>query len=96
MHTEGGEVARGVEGQLPREYVVTRLGVSEEALGAGRDPLERTAEMACRPRQGGVFGIGLDLRAEAATDVGRHAAHARGGDAEDAGEVEGHGVDALQ
>ena len=87
---------RGIEGQLSREHVVARLRVGEEALGTAGNPLDGTAQVSRRPRQGGVFGIGLDLRAEAAPDVGRHAAHLRGRDAEDAGKVEGQGVDALQ
>ena len=96
MHAEGGDVTARIEGQLTREHVIARLGVAEEAFGPARRPLDRTADAARRPREGGVLGIGLDLRAEATADVGRHAAHALGGDAEDAREVEGQRMHALQ
>ena len=96
MHAEGSDVTARIEGQLTREHVIARLRVGEEAFGPARRPLERTAEAARRPREGGVFGIGLDLRAEATADVGRHTAHALGGDAQDAREVDGQRMDALQ
>ena len=96
MHAEGSDVTARIEGQLTREHVIARLGVAEEAFGPARRPLERPAQAARRPREGGIFGIGLDLRAEATTDVGRHAPHAVDRDAEDAREVEGQRMHALK
>jgi tetratricopeptide (TPR) repeat protein len=88
---------------LPPDWVHEFFGSTQPASVLDRlslvmslAQLGRFAEAARRPREGGVFGIGLDLRAEATTDVARHTAHALGGDAEDAREVEGHCMDALQ
>src|SRR4029450_67428 len=69
------------------QHVVARLDVADEALGPGRDPLDRAAETPGRPRHRDVLWIDLDLRAEAAADVTGPAADLFGRDAEDPCEI---------
>ncbi len=86
-HAEPDDPAAHVERQLARQDVVARLHVADEPFGSARHPLHRTPEMARRPGQRHVFGIHLDLGAEAAPDVAGDAPYALGRHTEDAREI---------
>ncbi len=93
---EGEEAAGRVEGQLPLEHAVAAVRVGQEALDAGRAPLDGPAHSARREEQRRVLRIGLHLHAEAAAHVGGDHAELRGRDLEDAfGEEAPHHRDAL-
>ena len=51
--------------------VVTPMGVRQESLGPVRGPFHRAAHLLRRPDANGLLGIDEDLRAEAASDIGR-------------------------
>ena len=61
-----------------------------------RDPLDGAADAPGRPRHRDVFGVDLDLRAEAATDIAGHAADVLGRDAEDTREIRRELMHALK
>ena len=65
----GEELAVLVQRQLRRRDVVAAMGVGHEALAPLRRPLDRAADFAGGPDAGGVLGIGIDLRPEAAAHV---------------------------
>ena len=95
-HAERDDPARRVERELARQHVVARLHVADEPLGPARDPLHRAAQVARRPRERHVLGIHLDLGAESASDVAGDAPNAFGRHAEDAREIGGELMHALE
>ena len=59
-----------VEGDLGGGDVIAAVGVGQERLGPVRCPLDDAAGLLRRPEADDLLGIGEDLRAEAAADVG--------------------------
>ena len=55
--------------------MVAAMGISQERLGALAGPLDAAVDLLGRPGQGHILGVQVDLRAEAATHVGRNHAH---------------------
>ena len=60
-----------VEGHLGMGDVVTAMRVGEEGFGAVAGPLHGAADLLRGPQRHHLFGIDVDLRTEAAADVGR-------------------------
>ncbi len=82
--------------QLSLEHAVAAVRVGQEALDAGRAPLDGTADPARREEQRRVLRVGLHLHAEAAAHVGRDHAELLGRDLEHAlREEAAHHRDAL-
>ena len=76
------ELAVLVERELGVRDVVAAVRVGEERLAALGGPLDRAVDVLRRPDHRGLFGVQVDLRAEAAADVGRDHAHLVLGQAE--------------
>ncbi len=81
----GEELAVLVQRQLDLRHVVARMRVRHEGLGAGRGPLDRTADLLGGPGDEGLLGVVVDLGPEAAADVRRHDAQLVLGNAEHEG-----------
>ena len=68
---ERQELGIGVERQLDMGDVVAAMRVRHEALRALGGPFDRAAHLAGGPGHDRLFGVMVDLRAEAAADIGR-------------------------
>ena len=75
VHAHGEELAVLVQRQLGVGDVIAPVRVGQKRFAALGGPLERPVDPLRRPDQRGLFGIEIDLRAEAAADVGRDDAH---------------------
>jgi hypothetical protein len=74
VDAERQEASVGIKRELGDSGVVAPLIVGEKTLAAGGDPVDGTAELACRNHQRRIFRIDRRLQAEAAADiVGEHA-----------------------
>ena len=60
----------GVEGHLDLGNMIAAMGVGHEGLGAVGGPFHRHPRFLRRPETDDLFRIDIDLRAEAATDIG--------------------------
>ena len=69
------ELAVLVERELGVRHVVAAVRVGEERFAALARPLDRAVDALRRPDHRGLFGVQVDLGAEAAADVGRDHAH---------------------
>jgi len=95
-HPQGQEATGRVQGELALEHPVAAVRVGQEALDAGRAPLDGPAHPARREEQRRVLRVGLHLHAEAAAHVGRDHAELLGRDLEHAlREEPPHDRDAL-
>ena len=68
---EAGDLVVLVERHLGMRVVVAAMRVGQEALGAVGDPFHRHAGLLRGPQADDLFRIDVDLRAEAAADIGR-------------------------
>ena len=71
VHAHREELAVLVERELGVRHVVASVRVGEEALAPLGRPLDRAVDALRRPHHRRLFGVEVDLRAEAAADVGR-------------------------
>ena len=85
VHAHGEELAVLVQRELGLGDVVAAVRVGHERLGALGGPLHRPVHLLRRPGDDDVLGVEVDLRAEAAADVGRDDAHLVLGQAEHEG-----------
>ena len=75
VHAHRQELAVLVERKLGVRDVVAAVRVGQERFAAIGGPLDRTVDLFRRPDHRGLFGVEIDLGAEAAADVGRDHAH---------------------
>ena len=82
---ERQELRVRVERQFDMGDVVAAMRVGHEAFRALGGPFDRAAQLAGGPGDDRLFGVMVDLRAEAAADIGGDDAQFRLGDVEDEG-----------